>query len=118
MCGLAGQVGISMDLSLVEPMINSIEHRGPDGKGFAYGENFAFGMCRLAIIDVENGNQPVYNENKSIICIFNGQIYNYKSLQESLIKKGHKLISNSDSEVIPHMKECSRLLFMIQNRIN
>lgn len=105
MCGLAGQVGISMDLSLVEPMINSIEHRGPDGKGFAYGENFAFGMCRLAIIDVENGSQPVYNENKSIICIFNGQIYNYKSLQESLIKKGHKLISNSDSEVIPHMYE-------------
>lgn len=105
MCGLAGQVGISMDRTLVEPMINSIEHRGPDGKGFAYGENFAFGMCRLAIIDVENGSQPVFNEDKNVTCIFNGQIYNYKSLQQSLIIKGHKLISNSDAEIIPHMYE-------------
>ena len=105
MCGLAGQVGEGTDFSLVEAMTSSVEHRGPDGKGFAQGKNFAFGMCRLAIIDIKNGNQPVYGEDKNIACVFNGQIYNYKDLQKILISKGHKLTSDSDSEIIPHMYE-------------
>ena len=81
---------------LTENMAEKIAHRGPDDKGQLNDENISLGFRRLSILDVKNGNQPVFNSNKSIISIFNGEIYNFKEIKNELIKKGYSFKSNSD----------------------
>ena len=84
-------------------MTDVITHRGPDSSGFYLGDGVAMGFRRLSIIDVgESGDQPIYNEDKTLVLTFNGEIYNYRSLREELLKKGHTFTTKTDSEVLVH----------------
>ena len=106
MCGIAGGVGTnSPNESSIARVLDSIEHRGPDERGTFLNEGVALGICRLAIIDVGTGQQPVSNEAGTIHLVFNGEIYNFKFLREGLALKGHKFRSQGDSEVIVHLYE-------------
>lgn len=103
MCGICGFIGRKEDRKKVlRNMMQAIRHRGPDAEGIFQEENVSFGFCRLAIIDLEAGNQPVFNEDRSKCMIFNGEIYNYRELREKLKKKGHVFSTDSDSEVLIH----------------
>lgn len=106
MCGIAGGVGANAPKKdSFGKVLDSLDHRGPDERGTFFDSGVALGICRLAIIDVGTGQQPVSNEAKTIHMVFNGEIYNYKSLREVLLSKGHKFRSNGDSEVIVHLYE-------------
>ncbi|MFA5919616.1 MAG: asparagine synthase (glutamine-hydrolyzing), partial [Candidatus Nanopelagicaceae bacterium] len=106
MCGIAGGVGVDAPKKdSFGSVLDSIDHRGPDERGTFFSPGVALGICRLAIIDVGTGQQPVANEAKTIHMVFNGEIYNYKSLRDVLVSKGHKFRSNGDSEVIVHLYE-------------
>lgn len=105
MCGFCGFIN-KMDTTTkdknIEKMMNKIIHRGPDGQGKYIDEDIALGFRRLSIIDLEEGDQPIYNEDDSLILFFNGEIYNYQSIKEELIEKGHIFKTKTDSEVILH----------------
>lgn len=104
MCGIAGGVGNSApDKGQLVRVLDSINHRGPDERGMYVDPGVALGICRLAIIDVGTGQQPVSNESDSIHLVFNGEIYNFMELRESLVSKGHKFRSRGDSEVLVHL---------------
>jgi len=104
MCGINGFNFYQPEL--IEKMNEKIRHRGPDQNGVYYNENFSLGHVRLSIIDLsEKARQPLFNENKSLALVFNGEIYNFQELREELIKKGHRFSSHSDSEVILHLYE-------------
>ncbi len=105
MCGIIGFTG-KPNLEVLKEMAFVIKHRGPDDEGFYIGKNISLGMRRLSIIDVATGKQPVHNEDKSLWCVFNGEIYNYIELREELQAKGHKFYTDhSDTEVIVHLYE-------------
>ncbi|RZD41802.1 MAG: asparagine synthase (glutamine-hydrolyzing) [Thaumarchaeota archaeon] len=104
MCGITGLVNFE-DSVLLHNMCNVLKHRGPDADGFFQNKNASLGIRRLSIIDVDGGNQPISNEDGKIWTVFNGEIYNYKSLQEDLKSKGHKFQTNSDTETIVHAYE-------------
>src|SRR2546427_9784981 len=108
MCGIVGVVdlqGRSVDPSWIDSMSDSIVHRGPDESGSDVRGSVGLGMRRLSIIDVAGGNQPVYNEDKSVWAVFNGEIYNHLELREDLEKAGHRFYTNSDSETLVHLYE-------------
>ncbi|HMQ04651.1 MAG TPA: asparagine synthase (glutamine-hydrolyzing) [Pyrinomonadaceae bacterium] len=108
MCGITGYVtrdeGHS-DRSILERMTAAIAHRGPDDDGFFVDRHAALGMRRLAIIDIAGGHQPIHNQDRSKWIIFNGEIYNYQELREGLLKRGHQLYTNSDTEAVLHLYE-------------
>ncbi|MCR4961000.1 MAG: asparagine synthase (glutamine-hydrolyzing) [Lachnospiraceae bacterium] len=108
MCGIAGFID-KLPKAEKEPiahmMADRIAHRGPDGDGFFIDDKIAMGFRRLSIIDLEGGNQPLYNEDESLVINFNGEIYNYKEIKAELIKAGHVFKTNSDTEVIVHAYE-------------
>lgn len=93
-------------------MNTTLRHRGPDDEGYYLSDGVGLAMRRLKIIDLETGNQPVFNENKNICVVYNGEIYNFLELKEGLIKKGHKFISKSDTEVIVHLYEDEGINFI------
>ncbi len=108
MCGIAGYFNTEpMDPSCISSklnsMIDSIEHRGPDGRGVKIFSTGGLGHARLAIIDLENGAQPLSAKRYNITLTFNGEIYNYRQLRKSLIEKGCCFATDSDSEVILHL---------------
>lgn len=107
MCGIAGSVEPASERRsrLIRAMCSAIVHRGPDDEGLHEDQDVALGMRRLSIIDVAGGHQPVYNETGRIAVVFNGEIYNYPELRQSLLAKGHALHTESDSECIPHLYE-------------
>lgn len=84
---------------------NIMSHRGPDGEGYFFFENIGFAHKRLVIIDEKSGNQPMFNEDHTVVVIFNGEIYNFKQLRSSLEEKGHFFSTNSDTEVLLHLYE-------------
>ena len=90
---------------LVAAMLDTIEHRGPDGRGAIVDAPVAVGMTRLAIVDLEGGDQPIWNEDESIAVVCNGEIYNYPALRRDLEKRGHRFRTHSDCEVIVHLYE-------------
>lgn len=103
MCGFTGFIGQTDDASaVIEQMMDRIIHRGPDSSRLYLDEKVAMGFRRLSIIDVENGTQPLYNEDESLVLIFNGEIYNFMELKEALVLKGHIFKTNTDSEVLIH----------------
>ena len=104
MCGIFGSFGIN-DKTLLKKAVRSMSYRGPDSEGFYTDNEIMLGVRRLSIIDLNTGNQPIYNEDKSIVVICNGEIYNYKELRTDLEKKGHEFYSESDTEVIVHAFE-------------
>lgn len=105
MCGF---VGFTDDLNKEEKqkciklMADRIIHRGPDAEGYYIDEKVALGHRRLSIIDLNNGIQPMYNEDKTLVVVFNGEIYNYQEIKKELEQKGHKFATNSDTEVLLH----------------
>ncbi|OGV48190.1 MAG: asparagine synthase (glutamine-hydrolyzing) [Lentisphaerae bacterium GWF2_44_16] len=108
MCGIAGIInlnGEAISPELLEKMSVALVHRGPDESGTFINKNVGLAHRRLSIIDLESGRQPLSNEDGSIQIIFNGEIYNYKELRESLKDKGHIFKTNSDTEVIVHLYE-------------
>lgn len=102
MCGIVGFTG-SRQSPILDGMLKSIIHRGPDGEGQYECNEFSIGMRRLAIIDVNGGWQPIWNEDNTMALVYNGEIYNYQSIWKELEAKGHKFKSNhSDSETLIH----------------
>lgn len=103
MCGFTGFIGETNNASAVlEKMMNTIIHRGPDSSGMFIDNKTALGFRRLSIIDLEADSQPLYNEDESYVLIFNGEIYNFMQLREELIAKGHVFVTHTDSEVLIH----------------
>ncbi len=108
MCGIVGMVHSehgAVNQQVVREMCALIARRGPDDDGFFFDGQVGLGMRRLAIIDVNSGRQPVYNEDRTVAVVFNGEIYNYKELREALLKRGHLLTTHSDTECIAHLYE-------------
>src|SRR6266581_1987358 len=105
MCGIAGFTGAA-DTASLRWMTECLGHRGPDSAGYWEGPGVSLGMRRLAIIDVETGEQPVFNEDDTIAVVFNGEIYNHVELRRQLIDAGHRFrTDHSDTEVIVHLYE-------------
>lgn len=103
MCGIVGFLSEEEEKEkIIKKMNDRIIHRGPDGEGYYIDKNIALGHRRLAIIDLESGKQPMSNENKDLIVVFNGEIYNYRELRYRLKEKGHCFKTNSDTEVLLH----------------
>lgn len=103
MCGLCGFTGELVDKeTYLRQMTEKIIHRGPDSDGFYTDADIAMGFRRLSIIDLGAGDQPLYNEDKTLVLTFNGEIYNYKALRAELLEKGHIFVTESDSEVLLH----------------
>ncbi|MCI8629565.1 MAG: asparagine synthase (glutamine-hydrolyzing) [Firmicutes bacterium] len=106
MCGICGFTGTLANANdVLDNMMNKIVHRGPDSGGKHIDQNVALGFRRLSIIDLDHGSQPMYNETDDIVITFNGEIYNYQSLREELINKGHIFKNDSDTEVLLHAYE-------------
>jgi asparagine synthase (glutamine-hydrolysing) len=91
--------------ALIERMCERQEHRGPDSRGVFSGDGVGLGIQRLRVIDLETGDQPVYNEDRSVAVVLNGEIYNYRELREELRRRGHSLSTHGDTEVIAHLYE-------------
>ena len=103
MCGICGFTGkIENREEVLKRMTEVITHRGPDSDGYFADDYINMGFRRLSIIDLDAGHQPIYNEDKTLVLTFNGEIYNYKELREKLIRKGHKFATDTDSEVLVH----------------
>ncbi len=109
MCGIAGYINVDpsrpADAGVVRSMTDTIAHRGPDDEGFHVQGAVALGMRRLAIIDLQTGQQPISNEDGSIWIVFNGEVYNYVGLRVDLISRGHRFKTRSDTEVLVHLYE-------------
>lgn len=103
MCGICGFTGEVIDRNeTIHKMTEVITHRGPDSDGFFLDDRISMGFRRLSIIDLEAGSQPIYNEDKSLVLTFNGEIYNYRDLRKELIEAGHKFYTETDSETLIH----------------
>jgi len=106
MCGICGKYSPSgVKLEELNSMLGTIVHRGPDDSGCYVNANIGLGTRRLSIIDLETGNQPIGNEDRTIWVVYNGEIYNYQTLRLQLESKGHLFHTNSDTEVIIHLYE-------------
>lgn len=107
MCGIAGFVLREgrAEAAAVRAMCEQIRHRGPDDEGIYVNGGCGIGMRRLSIIDLNTGHQPISNEDRSAWVVFNGEIYNYQSLRDSLISYGHRFVTQSDTETLVHLYE-------------
>lgn len=104
MCGISGIFSInSIDPDLVPDSIEKISHRGPDETGFFWNPNCVLGICRLSIIDISSGHQPSYNQEKTVVSVFNGEIYNFLELRDRLISRGYRISALGDSALIPFL---------------
>ena len=104
MCGFVGFTNaIDNSNKVLGEMMDKIRHRGPDSEGRYIDECIAMGFRRLSIIDItDSGNQPIFNEDKSKVLFFNGEIYNYREIRKELEEKGHKFTTHTDSETLIH----------------
>ncbi len=109
MCGIYGALSTDprrpVPGDLLERMAHVLAHRGPDGGGTHVDGPFGMGMCRLSIIDLAGGDQPISNEDGSVWVVFNGEIYNYRELTTDLTARGHRFATASDTEVLVHLYE-------------
>src|SRR5450432_2563125 len=108
MCGIAGIVGGapgSVDTETIHRMCQAIVYRGPDDEGIFVKDGVGLGMRRLSVIDLSGGHQPVFNEDRTVWIVFNGEIYNFPELRKDLEARGHRFYTNSDTEVIVHLYE-------------
>jgi len=109
MCGITGWVNLKQSNSnnhteaVLHSMCEAIVHRGPDSEGIWMDDAVALGMRRLSIIDLHTGDQPVYSEDKSIVVMMNGELYNYREVRANLEKRGHKFVTQTDTEIVPHL---------------
>ena len=101
MCGITGFVNKKDNKDkIIKKMADKIAHRGPDGEGYYINDNVALAHRRLSIIDLSTGSQPMFNANKDLVIVFNGEIYNYLEIKDELKKDGYKFLNKSDTEVI------------------
>jgi asparagine synthase (glutamine-hydrolysing) len=109
MCGIAGIVGSRedgrIDEATIRRMCNAIVHRGPDEEGVFIKNGAGLGMRRLSIIDLAGGHQPIFNEDRSIWIVYNGEVYNFQELRPDLEARGHRFQTHSDTETIVHLYE-------------
>ncbi|MGD9732999.1 MAG: asparagine synthase (glutamine-hydrolyzing) [Desulfamplus sp.] len=109
MCGINGILHFEserrVDPNLIKKMSNTLVHRGPDDEGIYIDGSVGLGFRRLSIIDLATGQQPIFNEDRSISCVCNGEIFNYKDLRQELQSRGHRFRTNSDVEILPHLYE-------------
>jgi asparagine synthase (glutamine-hydrolysing) len=108
MCGIAGQAradGLIPSGETLSRMCAAIEHRGPDSRGAHLEEGVALGIQRLRVIDLVSGDQPIFNEDRTVAVVLNGEIYNYRELRRELEARGHRFQTRSDTEVIAHLYE-------------
>src|SRR5436309_13296679 len=110
MCGITGWASLSNSKTdhseaVLHLMCEYIVHRGPDSEGIWIDPSVALGMRRLSIIDLKTGDQPVFSEDKSIVAMQNGELYNYRDVRGDLEKKGHQFTTQTDTEIIPHLYE-------------
>ena len=111
MCGIAGWANLeniplqNNSKAVLHQMCERMKHRGPDSEGLWLDDGIVLGMRRLSIIDLHTGEQPVYSEDKQIVVVMNGEIYNFKELRAKLEKLGHKFVTQTDTEVLPHLYE-------------
>ena len=102
MCGICGIIRKGDNKDIIKKMNDRIMHRGPDGEGYYIDGDVAFGHRRLSIIDLSTGDQPIYNEDSSVVTVYNGEIYNYLELRCELESLGHEFKTKSDTEVLVH----------------
>lgn len=103
MCGIVGFVNSKAEKeTIIKEMSKKIEHRGPDGEGFYIDDDCALAHRRLAIIDLNTGKQPIYNEDETLVIVYNGEVYNFQELRNALEKKNHIFKTKTDTEVIIH----------------
>jgi len=113
MCGIVGIFEKNTDnRALMSTMLDAITHRGPNDKTIYTHGNFTLGHRRLSIIDLNTGAQPIFNEDRSVAVVFNGEIYNYKELRKELQEKGHLFHTQSDTEVLVHLYETCGIEFL------
>lgn len=110
MCGITGWLNLNKTETLnseeiLHSMCERIVHRGPDSEGLWVDDRVALGMRRLSIIDLKTGDQPVFNCDRSVIVMMNGELYNYREVRADLERRGHKFTTNSDTEILPHLYE-------------
>jgi asparagine synthetase B (glutamine-hydrolysing) len=105
LCGMIGKLSQPVHVMTLHRMNDAMIHRGPDDEGYFTHDNVGLGFRRLSIIDISEGHQPLYNEDRTISLVFNGEIYNYRALRESLRQMGHRFTTHSDGEVILHLYE-------------
>src|SRR4051794_35556535 len=108
MFGIVGEItdrARAIDPALVHRMCAGLEHRGPDSRGLHAEGHVGLGIQRLRVIDLEHGDQPIYNEDRSIVVVLNGEIYNYRELRADLKRKGDEFRTDGDTEVIVHLYE-------------
>jgi len=106
MCGITGVAGsLRTDPATLQQMNAALCHRGPDGDGTFWADQVGLAMRRLAIIDLNSGDQPIFNEDRSICVVYNGEIYNFRELRLELEQRGHQFATQSDTEVIVHAYE-------------
>ena len=108
MCGIVGQLrpaGQTVDPELLARMCAALEHRGPDSRGLHHGGRVGLGIQRLRVIDLSTGDQPIYNEDGSVVVVLNGEIYNFRELRDDLARRGHRFATQGDTEVIVHLYE-------------
>ena len=111
MCGIAGWINLENKTSqnggeaVLHAMCERMKHRGPDSEGLWLENQVALGMRRLSIIDLATGEQPVYSEDKQVVVVMNGELYNFREVRADLEKRGHKFETNTDTEILPHLYE-------------
>lgn len=104
-CGIAMGGSGSVSPEVLQKMNHALVHRGPDGEGYFRKDHIGLGHRRLSIIDLDAGGQPIYNEEKTVVVVFNGEIYNYQELTAELTARGHRFYTQSDTEVLVHLYE-------------
>jgi len=104
-CGFTNEIPGGGNRSVIENMMGRIAHRGPDSSGVHTDSDITLGAVRLGFLDLEGGGQPMYNENCSLVIVYNGEVYNYKELKAELAAKGHEFSTSSDTEVLLHLYE-------------
>ncbi len=109
MCGIVGihnyANGAHVSSDVLRGMLDVLQHRGPDDQGWVIDDEAALGAQRLSIVDLKNGHQPMFNEDRSVAVAYNGETYNYRELRRTLLLQGHQLTTDSDTEVIAHLYE-------------
>jgi len=109
MCGIAGWINLDTTKpnhnaeAVLHSMCETIVHRGPDSEGLWTDETVALGMRRLSIIDLKTGDQPVFSEDRSVVVMMNGELYNYREVRAELENDGFKFVTKSDTEILPHL---------------
>src|SRR5579871_2379270 len=106
MCGVCGILDSGLapiQPDLINAMVGTLRHRGPDSSGVLCRDSIGFGHTRLSIIDLAGGSQPMQNADGSLWITFNGEIFNYLELRDELVSKGHRFATRSDTEVILHL---------------